>query len=73
MEQSSLFGVTAMSDKDKIMKHFKTHKYITCMQAIHKLGVYNLRSRMSEIPHKKDMIEVVRDDGVMTRVARYWL
>ena len=43
------------------------------MQAIHKIGVYNLRSRMSEIPHNRDMIDVVREDGVMTRVARYWL
>lgn len=62
-----------MTDKQKIIKYLKTHKYITCMQAIHKIGVYNLRSRMSEIPHNRDMIDVVREDGVMTRVARYWL
>lgn len=62
-----------MTDKQKILKWFKTRKYLTCKDAIHKLGVYNLRSRMSEMPHNRDLIEVVRDDGVMTRVARYWL
>ena len=64
-----------MTDKQKILKWFKTHKYLTCCQAIHKLGIYNLRSRVSEIPTvvKDCMIEVVKEDGVLTRVARYRL
>ena len=64
-----------MSDKDRILRWFKTHKYLTCCQAIHKIGVYNLRSRISEIPGivQDCMIEVVREDGVITRVARYRL
>jgi hypothetical protein len=63
-----------MTDKQKIMKWFKTRKYLTCATAIHKLGVYNLRSRaceMSEII--AEMIEVTRKDGVKTKVARYRL
>ena len=60
-----------MTEKQKIKKWFKTHKYITCMQAIHELGVYNLRSRASEMRLRSDMIEVVKEDGSIARVARY--
>lgn len=61
-----------MSDKQKIQNWFKTRKYLTCMIAIHKLGIYNLRSRASEMPELfAEMIEVVRKDGVKARVARY--
>ena len=61
-----------MTDKQKILNWFKTQKYLTCMQAIHKLGVYNLRSRACEIPGiHSEMIQVTRADGVRTRVARY--
>ncbi len=63
-----------MTDKQKILKWFKTRKYLTCMQAIHKLGVYNLRSRVCEITGiSSEMITVTRGDGVETRVARYSL
>lgn len=63
-----------MTDRDKILKWFKTRKYLTCMTAIHKLGIYNLRSRACEIPGiVSEMIEVTRKDGVRTRVARYRL
>jgi len=63
-----------MTDKQKILKWFKTRKYLTCMQAIHKLGVYNLRSRVCEIAGiSSEMITVTRSDGVETRVARYSL
>jgi hypothetical protein len=64
-----------MTDKQKIRKWFKTHKYLTCRQAVHKLGVYNLRSRISEMIDitQDQLVEIVRDDGVMTRVARYML
>jgi len=61
-----------MSDKQKIRNWFKKHKYLTCADAIHRLGVYNLRSRASEMPELiSEMIEVIRNDGVKTRVARY--
>lgn len=64
-----------MSDKQKIRKWFKTRKYLTCWQAVHKLGVYNLRSRVSEMQDvvSDGLVEVVRKDGVLTRVARYKL
>ena len=63
-----------MSDKDKILAWFKRRKYLTCMTAIHKLQVYNLRSRASEMPEIiSEMINVTRKDGVRTRVARYRL
>ena len=62
-----------MTDIQKIKRWFKANKFLTVNQAIHKLGVYNARSRMSEIPHFADMIEVVREDGRTARVARYWL
>ena len=63
-----------LTDKQKIMRWFKSRKYLTCNQAIHLLGVYNLRSRVSEIPDiKSEMISVIRDDGKKTRVARYSL
>ena len=61
-----------MSDKTKIIGYLKTHSSITCTQAIHSLGVYNLRSRACEIPGIRSvMVPVVRRDGVKTRVARY--
>ena len=61
-----------MSDKAKIQKWFKARKYLTCVQAIHKLGIYNLRSRVCEIPGiRSEMVSVVRADGVKTKVARY--
>ena len=62
-----------MKDADKIRKYLKTHRYVTVMECIHKLGVYNPRSRISEMVDvvKDGMVEVVRDDGVLTRVARY--
>jgi hypothetical protein len=63
-----------MTDRQKILKWFKTRKYLTCMQAIHKLGVYNLRSRACEIAGiTSEMIEVKRKDGLKVRVARYSL
>jgi len=63
-----------MTDRQKILKWFKTHKYLTCVQAIHKLGVYNLRSRVCEIDGiASEMVKVTRTDGVETRVARYSL
>jgi len=63
-----------MTDRQKILKWFKTHKYLTCVQAIHKLGVYNLRSRVCEIDGVvSEMVKVTRADGVETRVARYSL
>lgn len=64
-----------MTDVQRIRKWFKTHKYLTCCQAVHKLGVYNLRSRVSEMHDvtKDQLIEVVREDGTLTRVARYAL
>ena len=62
-----------MTDQQKIRQWLKTHKYITCMQAIFKLGVFNLRSRVSEMPDVEldCMIPIVREDGVLTRVGRY--
>lgn len=64
-----------MTDQQKIRKWFKTHKYITCMQAVFKLGVHNLRSRVSEMPdvERDAMIPVVKADGTKTEVARYSL
>lgn len=64
-----------MTDKQKIIKWFKKRKYLTCMQAIHYMGIYNLRSRVAEMPEvvKGSMIAVKRQDGQKVRVARYRL
>jgi hypothetical protein len=63
-----------MTDKQKILRWFKTRKYLTCTQAIHKLGVYNLRSRACEIPGiQREMVKVMRSDGRKAMVARYSL
>lgn len=62
-----------MSDRIKIEQYLKEHKTITCLQAIHKIGVYNLRSRASEMKLISEMIDVTRADGVTTKVARYSL
>lgn len=61
-----------MTDKQKILNWFKTNKYLDCATAIHKLGVYNLRSRASEIPGiVSELVQVIRKDGRKTQCARY--
>lgn len=64
-----------MTDKQKIRNWFKRRKYLTCAQAVHQLGVYNARSRISEMPDvvKDKMVTVTRADGVRATVARYRL
>lgn len=63
-----------MSDKQKILSWFEDHRYLTCMDAIHKLKVYNLRSRACEIPGiSSKRIDVVREDGKKVQVAQYSL
>ena len=60
-----------MTDKEKILTWFDDNPTLTCAQAIHELGVYNLRSRASEMGLKSTIIDVVRRDGKLTKVARY--
>lgn len=61
-----------MTDRQKILNWLKSHKYITCAQAIHNLGVYNLRSRISEMHNiTARMVRRRRKDGAMVRVAQY--
>ena len=62
-----------MSDIDIIRKWFKTHKFLTVEQAIHKLGVYNLRSRVSEMTDvaRDHFRAVTKRDGKAARVAVY--
>ena len=64
-----------MSDKDALLKWFKTHKFLTVTQAIHKLGVYNARSRISEIPSivRSHYREVAKRNGKIARIAVYKL
>lgn len=62
-----------MTEKQKIRGWFKRRKYLTVAQAIHFLRVYNLRSRVPEMPDVEFdcMIPIVREDGVLAHVARY--
>ena len=62
-----------MTDKQKILKWFKTRRYLTDVQAIHKLGVYNVRSRASEMRLDSRWIDVKRVDGKLTKVKQYFL
>ena len=62
------------TDKQKIREYLATHSYITCNDAIHKIGVYNLRSRasqMSDLVSRK--VQVTRKDGRKTKIAQYYL
>lgn len=61
-----------LTDKQKIRRYLEKNKTITCTEAIHKIGVYNLRSRASEMSDLvSEMVKVTRADGVKTRVAQY--
>lgn len=64
-----------MSDKDKILKWFKTHKFLTVYQAVHKLGVSDPRSRISELSNVAiDHFDTkVKKDGKTARFAVYAL
>lgn len=62
-----------MTEKQRILKWFKRHKYLTVAQAIHQIKAYNLRSRASEMRLKATYINVKRDDGATARIARYEL
>jgi len=62
-----------MTEKQRIRRWFKYRKYLTVAEAIHKLRVYNLRSRVPEMPDVEFdcMIPIVREDGVLAHVGRY--
>ena len=63
-----------MTDRQKIISYLRDNKTITCLEAIHNIGVYNLRSRASEIPDLvSELIQVTRADGQTVRVAQYHL
>jgi hypothetical protein len=63
-----------MNDRQKIISYLKANKTITCLEAIHNIGVYNLRSRASEIPELvSELIPVTKSNGQTVRVAQYHL
>ena len=63
-----------MTDKQKILNWFKSHRYLNCLSAIHEIQVYNLRSRACEMPElQTDYVKVTKKDGVKVRIARYSL
>lgn len=60
----------------KILDFFKTHKYITPMDAFKYLGITKLATRISEMKRMgylfaQEMIEVANRDGASVRVMRY--
>lgn len=63
-----------MTDQQKIRDYLSANGTITCSESIHKIGVYDLRSRASEMHDVvSEMITVTRKDGKKTRVAQYSL
>ena len=62
----------------KILDFFKTHKYITPMDAFRYLGITKLATRISEMKRMgylfaQEMIEVSNRDGASVRVMQYEL
>lgn len=60
----------------KILDFFKTHKYITPMDAFRFLGITKLATRISEMKRMgylfaQEMIEVANRDGASVRVMQY--
>jgi len=60
-----------MSESTEILKYLEVNGTITCVQAIHEISCYNLRSRASELGLASTMIPIIRKDGRRVHVARY--